>query len=145
MRSGMSITWEDALDPASLSSAKAPKVSILLVGEDHCSDTRYLERLTGREAQHTALETAFEELRVRGQYTFASDGLYRLTHTSNIKTMNPFGIDHTAADTLARRRPGYTLVSAHTTLKSKRFPERWPHRQTRSRPHPHRDTFFVTA
>lgn len=66
------------------------------------------------------------------------------TYTSNTKTMKALGIDHTAANTLARKKSENTIVSAHTTLKFNRFLEGCPQRQTMSRPAPHEVTSFVT-
>ena len=113
---------------------KARTVSIVEGG--YCSDTRYLEKLAEKEAQHTALETALKSYGYDVEVLTYILGFGGSTYTSNEKTMKALGIDHSAADALTRKTHEHTVVCAHNILKCRRFLERCPHRKGTSRPDP---------
>ena len=100
-------------------------------------DTRYLEKLAGKGAQHTSFITALKSYGYNVEVLTYIPGFGGSTYTSNIKTMKALGIDRSAANILARK----THCVFKNVLKCRRFPERCPHRQTK----PGSDPLRVTS
>ncbi len=104
---------------------------------NNCSDTRYEEKLQGKEAQHKALEEALKDYGHNVTTLPIIIGQYGSQYHTTSDALAKIGIEHGPANKVMSKLHEHFVLTFHKLLTSRRVLEREKtHKRRQNRPDP---------